>query len=152
MDLHAHVQYSSFLFSICTIIFPPLFNAAVRPLLIPRVTTVGASTVPLVPLSSTTRPLVPVTTSMNQAPSAPSQDFPTSTSLTETPLAASLVQSSIQTAVSSAAAVESFASQRVDSRAECQEESHDAMLITEPNFSNDQPLVRSVFYMYMYCT
>ena len=113
---------------------------SIRPLLIPRVTTVGASTVPLVPLSSTTRPLVPVTTSMNQASSAPSQDFPTSTSLTETPLAASLVQSSIQTAVSSAAAVESFASQRVDSRAECQEESHDAMLITEPNFSNDQPL------------
>eukprot|EP00731_Ephydatia_muelleri_P021327 Em0013g1054a len=108
-------------------------STTVRPLLLPRITTVGSSTVPLVPLSSTARPLVPVTTSMNQVSSAPSQDFPPSTALTETSLMASSVQSSIaavQTTVSNATVV-SFASQRADSVAESEESDH--MILTEQN-------------------
>eukprot|EP00731_Ephydatia_muelleri_P038090 Em0651g2a len=82
---------------------------------------------------NTARPLVPVTTSMNQVSSAPSQDFPPSTALTETSLMASSVQSSIaavQTTVSNATVV-SFASQRADSVAESEESDH--MILTEQN-------------------
>lgn len=154
VQLHMYLQHSSFYmcflfasWNYCSF-FPTLFKATVRPLLLPRITTVGSSTVPLVPLSSTARPLVPVTTSMNQVSSAPSQDFPPSTALTETSLMASSVQSSIaavQTTVSNATVV-SFASQRADSVAESEESDH--MILTEQNVSNNQPLVINILYIF----